>query len=162
MSEPSQPTVPHDRADSFNLEAPGLDAEAIMQELRARIRARRAEAKARGLDFEAYADGLYPLSPDAVFGRDLYESVRYAGLGYDKVNVEMALTESRLPLIGGAVQQLRAALHQLVLFYVNRLAARQIRFNEQVARSLAAMVRDLEAEVRDLRARIAELEAGRE
>jgi len=142
----------------FDLEAPDLDAEAIMREIRTRIRARRAEAKARGLDFEAYADGLYPLPPDALFSRDLYEAVRYVGLGWDKVGVEMTLTESRLPLVGGLVQRLRAALHELVLFYVNRLAARQIRLNEQTARALTILVRDLEAEIVDLRARTAALE----
>ncbi len=145
----------------FDLEAPDLDAEAIMREIRARIRARRAEAKARGLDFEAYADGLYPLPPDALFSRDLYEAVRYVGLGWDKVGVEMALTESRLPLVGGLVQRLRAALHELVLFYVNRLAARQIRVNEQTARALTILVRDLEAEIADLHARVTALEGDR-
>lgn len=143
----------------FQIEEGNLDSEAIMQEIRARIRARRAEAKAKGLDFEAYADGLYPLPPDAIFSRDLYEAVQYVALGYDKVNLELALTETRLPLVGGLVQQVRAALHAVVLFYVNRLAARQVRFNEQTARALTVLVRDLEAEVRDLRARLAELEA---
>ena len=139
----------------FDLEAPDLDAEAIMREIRARIRARRAEAKARGVDFEAYADGLYPVPPDALFSRDLYEAVRYVGLGWDKVGVEMALTESRLPLIGGLIQRLRAALHELILFYVNRQAARQVRFNEQMARALTVLVRDLEGEIANLRTRIA-------
>ncbi len=140
------------------IEAPDLDAEKIMQQIRARIRARRAQSKARGLDLEAYADGLYPLPPGAVFSRELYESVRYVSVGYDKVNVAPALTETRLPVIGGLVQRLRANLHTLVLFYVNRMAAQQIHFNEQVTRSLAAMVKDLETEVRDLRDRLAELE----
>jgi len=145
----------------FDLEAPDLDAEAIMREIRARIRERRAEAKARGLDFEAYADGLYPVLPDALFGRDLYEAVRYVGLGWDKVGVDMALTESHLPLIGGLVQRLRAALHELVLFYVNRLAARQVRVNEQTARALILLVRDLEVEIADLRTKIAAQEGDR-
>jgi hypothetical protein len=162
VSESSVPLASHDEVDSLGLEAPGVDAEAIMQEIRARIRARRARAKAQGLDWEAYADGLYPLPPDAILSRDLYEAVRYAGLGYDKVTVEMALTESRLPLVGRVVQRVRAALHELVLFYVNRMAARQIRFNEQTARALALLVRDLEAEVRDLGSRLAELEAKQE
>jgi hypothetical protein len=144
------------------IEAPDLDAEAIMQQIRARIRARRAEAQAKGFDFEAYADGLYPVPTDAVLSRDVHEAVRHLGLGYDKVNVEMALTETRLPLVRGLVQRLRFALHELVLFYVNRLAARQIRFNQQTARALASLVRDLEAEVLDLRARVAELEADQE
>lgn len=140
------------------IDAPDLDAEAIMQEIRARIRARRQEARARGLDFEAYADGLYPLPPDAVLSREVHEAVRYAALGYDKVSVELALTATRLPLIGGLAHRFRAALHALVLFYVNRLAARQVRFNKETACALTALVRDLEAEVRDLRARLAELE----
>jgi hypothetical protein len=153
QTSPTEEQVP-----AFELEAPDLDAEEIMQQIRARIRARRAESLAKGLDFEGYADGLYPLPPSAVFSRDLYESVRYVGMGYDKVNVAPALTETRLPVIGGLVQRLRANLHTLVLFYVNRLAAQQIHFNEQVARALTAMVKDLETEVRDLRARLAELE----
>lgn len=161
MSQESKPPNPDDRVDAFGLEAPDLDAEAIMQEIRARVRARRAEARARGLDWEAYADGLYPLPPDAVLSRDLHEAVRRAGLGYDKVPVDMALTETRLPLVGGLARRLRAALHELVLFYVNRLAARQVRFNEQAARALAALVHDLEAEVHDLRARLAALEVER-
>jgi hypothetical protein len=147
-----------DSTAKFSIEGNDIDAEAIMQEIRMRIRARRAEARSRGLDFEAYADGLYPLPPDAVFSRDLYEAVRYVGLGYDKVGVEMALTETRLPLIGRLGHRLRAALHAVVLFYVNRLAARQVRVNEQVARTLTTLVHDLEAEIRDLRARLAELE----
>ena len=146
----------------FDLEAPDLDAEAIMREIRARIRARRAEAKARGLDFEAYADGLYPVPSDAPFSRDLYEAVRYVGLGWDKVGVGMTLTESRLPVIGGLIQRLRAALHELVLFYVNQLAARQVRVNEQTARALTTLVRDLEAEIADLRVRLATMETPRE
>jgi len=144
--------------EPFDIEAPDLDAEAVMQEIRARLRARRDEARARGLDLEAYADGLYPIPADAVLSRDLHEAVRLAGLGYDKIQVEMALTETRLPVIGGLVQRLRAALHHLVLFYTNAAAARQVRYNRQTALALAALVRDLEAEIRDLRARIAALE----
>jgi hypothetical protein len=162
MAHPETPSAPDGHSQLSTIDAPDLDVEAIMQEIRARIRARRAEARARGLDFEAYADGLYPLPADACLSRDLHEAVRHVALGYDKINVEMALSENRLPLVGGLVQRLRAALHELVLFYVNRLAARQVRFNEQTARALTALLRDLEAEVQDLQARIAELEAGQE
>jgi hypothetical protein len=158
---PAAPT-PGDQTEQLRVESPDLDTESIMQEIRARLRARREQAKAQGLDFEAYADGLYPIDPDAVMSRDLHEAVRQAGLGYDKVNVEMMLTETRLPLLGGFVHRVRSALHGLVLFYVNRLAGRQIHFNEQTARALVAMVRDLEAEVRDLRARVSSLEASDE
>ena len=162
MTQRAKPADPGERTEAFELEAPDLDTEAIMQEIRARLRARRAEARSRGLDWEAYADGLYPLAPNAVLSRELYEAVRHVGLGYDKIPVEMALTETRLPLIGKLAHRLRMALHELMLFYVNRLAVRQVRFNEQTARALTTLVRDLEAQVRDLGARIADLEADRE
>lgn len=164
MAQLQSPPVPVDASpdgapEEFEVLAPDLDVETIMQEIRGRIRARRAEALAKGLDFEAYADGLHPLREDALMSRELYEAVRYVGLGYDKINVDMALTETRLPVVGSLVQRLRAALHEVVLFYVNRLAARQIRFNEQAARALTVLVRDLESEVADLRERLARLEA---
>ena len=152
----------NDPAAGFAIEGNDIDVEAIMQEIRARVRVRRAVAKARGLDWEAYANGLYPLASDAVLSRDLHEAVRYAGLDYDKIPLEMVLVDTRPPLAGRLVQRVRSALHELVLFYVNRLAARQVRFNEQTARALALLVRDLEAEVRDLRARLAAIEANHE
>jgi hypothetical protein len=162
MNQQFLESPPADSNEMLGIEAPDLDVEGIMQEIRARIRARRAEAKAKGLDYEAYADGLYPLPPNTILSRELYEAVRYAGLSHDKVNVEMALTTNRIPVLGDLVQRIRAALHELVLFYVNQLAARQSRFNEQTARALVTLVRDLEAEIRDLRARIDALEANRE
>jgi hypothetical protein len=147
-----------DPVAGFEIQGDDVDVEAIMREIRARVRARRAKAKARGLDWEAYADGLYPLPPEAVLSRDLHEAVHFAGLDYDKIPVEMTLVETRVPLIGGLVQRLRSALHELVLFYVNHLASRQVRFNEQTARALVFLVRDLESEIHDLRHRLAELE----
>jgi len=151
-----------DPAAGFEIESKDIDTEAIMQEIRARVRARRAEANAGGLDWEAYADGLYPLAPDAVLSRDVHEAIRHVGLEYDKISVEMAVVDTRLPVVGSLVQRLRAALHELVLFYVNRLAGRQVRVNEQTARALALLVRDLEAEIRDLRARLAAIETDSE
>lgn len=162
MNQQHLESPPTDDDEMFGLEAPDLDVEAIMQEIRARIRARRAEAKSLGLDFEAYADGLYPLPPGAVLSRETYEAVRHVSLGYDKVSVAMVLTETRIPVVGGLVQRIRAALHGLVLFYVNQIASQQTRFNERTAHAVTALVRDLEAEIRDIHARLAALEVGQE
>lgn len=154
----SGPVTSQDPDAAFQIEGTDIDAEAIMQEIRARLRARRDEARARGLDWEAYADGLYPVPSNAVLGRDLYEAVRHLSLAHDKANVDMMLTETQVPLIGGLIQRLRTALHELVLFYVNRLAARQARVNYQTSRAITLLLRDLEAEVRELRARVESLE----
>lgn len=157
----SQP-VSDDWTEQFDLEAAALDTEAIMHEIRSRIRTRRAEALAKGMDWQALAEGLYPLPPGATLSRELYEAIRHLELGYDKISVEMYLTETRLPLIGSLAHRLRAALHQLVLFYVNRLAAKETRVHEETTHALATLVRDLEAEIRDLRDRIAVLEVSQE
>ena len=149
-----------DPAAGFDIAGDDIDAEAIMQQIRARLRARRTEARARGLDFQAYADGLYPLPPDARLSPDLHEAVRSLNLSYDKLGVDLALTENRLPVVGRLAQRVRAALHELVLFYVNRLAARQVRVNQHTTRALTALVRDMEAEIADLRSRLDKLEGG--
>lgn len=146
----------------FQIEGEDIEARAIEQKIRARSQARQEEGQAQGLDYEAYARGLPPLPADAVFSRDLYEAVGQVGFGADKVGTELDLTETRMALVGGMVHRLRAAVHELVLYYLNRFEARQVRFNEQTARALAVMVQDLEAEVRDLRARLTELEDGQE
>ena len=147
-----------DAATGFQIAGEDIEAEVIGQEIQARSQARQDEAQAMGLDHEAYAQGLHPLPADAVFSRDLYEAVGQIGYGADKVSTGLELTDTRLPLVGGLAHRFRTAVHELVLFYLNRFEARQMRFNEQTARALAVMVRDLEAEVRDLRARLAELE----
>ena len=151
-----------DPASTFQIEGAEVDAEVIMQEIRARLHARREEARARGLDWQAYAEGLYPIPLDATFSHDLYEAVRHLSLEYDRVAVEMMLTENQLPIVGGLVQRVRAALHELVLFYVNRLAARQTRVNYQASRAMVMLVRELEAEIRHLRARIEILESAKQ
>lgn len=147
-----------DQVADFQIEGEGIDAEAVSQEIHSRSQARQAEAEARGLDYEAYASGRFPLPQDAVFSRELYEAVRQVEFGHGMVNVEMELTGSSLPVVGSLVQRLRAAVHELVLFYVARLEARQTRFNEQMARALTLLVRDLEAEMRDLQNRVGHLE----
>jgi hypothetical protein len=145
--------------EQFDLEAAALDTEAIMHEIGTRVRTHRAEALAKGLEWQAFADGLYPLPPGATLSRELYEAIRHLELGNEKIHVEMYLTETRLPLISGLVHRLRTALHELVLFYVNRLAAKETRVHEETTHALAMLVRDLEIELRDLRERVAVLEA---
>jgi hypothetical protein len=147
---------------SFEIQGQDIESAEIEQKVLARSQARRAEAEAEGLDFEAYASGRYPLPANAIFSRELYQALEQVRFSHDKVNVEMDLTETRLPLLGGLVHRLRAGIHELVLFYINRLEARQMIFNEQTGRALAILARDLEAQVRDLRSRLADLEADRE
>jgi hypothetical protein len=148
--------------DDFRIEGSGVDIEGTMNEIHARLRARREQAEAQGLDYDSYADGRYPLPPNAVLSRDVYDAVRHVQLASDKVNVEMLLTETRLPVIGGLVHRARKVLHELVLFYVRRLAARQTSFNQQTALALTAIVGEMEAEARRNRTHTAEGEGSQD
>ena len=158
-------------ADIVNIRDPEIDAEAIMRDIRARIRQRRAQAEAQGLDYEALAEGR-PAESVGRFEADLYYDLRRLSVSYDEVGVKLSLTETRLPLIGGVVQRVRAALHQVILYYVNMLARQQARINKYNLRVLTALTRDLEAdatsadiealrqEIAWLRERIEQLESG--
>jgi hypothetical protein len=148
--------------DDFQIEGSDVDVEGVVQEVHARLRTRREQAEARGLDYDSYADGRYPLPLNAVVSRDVYYALRRVQMACDKVNVEMMLTETRLPVVGGVVHRIRRVLHQLVLFYVQRLAARQTSFNQQTSLALTAIVREMEAEARRDSDRIAKGEASQD
>ena len=159
-----------DLNDIIEIRDPEIDAEAVMHQIRENIRKRRAEAEAKGLDYEAFVEGLYASKVSARFDHQLYYDLRRMGVGYDKVGVGLSLTESRIPVIAPVVQRIRHALHHLVIYYVNQLAAQQARFNEYVVRALTNLVKALEddpvpddvaalqEEVQELRDRLKDLE----
>ena len=158
-----------DLSNAIEIRDPEIDAEAIMRQIRENIRRRRAEAEARGLDYEALALGLPDPGEATRLDRSLHIALRRLLAGSDKIRVGLSLTQSRLPLLGPIVQRVRAALHQLVIYYVNMLAGQQARFNESAARLLAGMIEELEhdttpSEVETLRQEVEalkrQLEAG--
>jgi len=153
-----------DVSESIEIRDPGIDSEAIMRRIRENIRQRRTQAEAHGLNYEAFVEGLYAAKVSARFDHSLYYDLRRMSVSYDKIGVGLSLTETRLPLIGPVLHRVRAALHQLVIYYVNMLAAQQARYNEYMVRALSTLVKDLElgptpAEVEALRNEVAELRA---
>ena len=161
MNKPAQ--VPEDVQGVLEIRDPAVDAEAIMNEIRARIRQRRAQAEAQGLDYDAFVEGLYAAKTAARFDRELYYDVRRLRLSYNKIAVGLSLTTNRLPVIGPLVQRVRAALHHLVLYYVNMMAGQQMAFNECVVRALSRLVKNLEDEpapsdIKTLREQVNELQ----
>lgn len=141
---------------------PALDAEAIMREIRARIQQRRAQAEAQGLDFDALAAGRFTPDQPTRFTADLYYELRRLNLSGEQIGVGLSLTSSRWPLIGGLIQRVRLALHQVVIYYVNMLAQQQVRVNTYNTHAWSALMADLEtksAEVDVLRREVEELRA---
>ena len=163
-------TESHDVGDSIEIRDPAIDSEAVMQRIREKIRERRAQAEAQGLNYQAFVEGLYAANPTARFDHSLYYDLRRMSVAFDKVGVGLSLTETHMPVIGPWVQRVRAGLHQLVIYYVNMLAGQQARYNEYTVRALSGLIKGLEAgptpaevealrnDVTQLRARLAQLE----
>jgi hypothetical protein len=115
-----------------NVEQP-VDVEQIMQEIRAEILAQ------RGLD-AAVPTGGKRLPPE------FYEHLYQAALGHDQILVKSNAAPVKVPLIGALLSQLRQAAHQLVLYYVNQMAAEQTRVNHHLLQALTILSQELEKE----------------
>lgn len=98
-----------------------IDSDEIMARIRAAIAERRAVSGLPIAEFDALASGA-PVQPAlADLRRDLArlaEATRYGG-------VDMLLSDVRPSPVSKLIQRFRAALHEAILFYVNRLAAQQ-------------------------------------
>jgi hypothetical protein len=92
------------------------------------------------------------------FSTTVYDALDEASVVMDSIYVQPALTPPHLPLIGGLWQKVRIQAHNLVVFYVNRLAGLQGVFNREIVAALSGLVRDLDHDGRaDVRAEIAAL-----
>lgn len=84
-----------------------------------------------------------PLRGDR-FSEPVYDALEEASAVLEAIRVEPSLTPPHLPLVGGLWQGMRARAHELVVFYVNRLAGVQATFNREVVAALSALIRDLD------------------
>jgi hypothetical protein len=89
-------------------------------------------------------------APDGPLPASFYEHLNQARLAHDRIEPRVQLTPPNIPVIGRLVQPLRQKLHELILFYVNQLAANQIRFNAHILHSLAILSQELEKRDSDL------------
>lgn len=75
--------------------------------------------------------------------------------------IEMDVHESHAPVLGGVLNRVRMSLHELVLFYVNKVVEQQTDVNRAYAdalRDLLATVRTQSLELQELRNRLSQLE----
>ena len=113
-----------------------VNVEAIMREIREQILARKA--------VEVGPDQPLVKIDGKRFPADFYEHLYQAEMLHDQLQVKRFVSETNIPIIGGLVQRLRAALHQLVLFYVNQLAAQQIAVNAHLLRAISLISEEME------------------
>ena len=95
---------------------------------------------------------------------DLRKTVNSATKEYDKIWLELSIPASDKSFVA----RLKRPFHQLVLFYVNRIGQKQIKFNDRLLRAINHLVaseekknneiKELRKQLADLQKRIAELE----
>jgi hypothetical protein len=150
--------------DAIEYDESQVDVESIMQQIREYL-GRQSGKPARGAgrgDFLLWPRGGAG-SARNVLDSEVYDELYHANQTFDKSYVSLYLTPVRIPLLSALWQSVRARIHGLVLFYVNRLGETQIRFNSHVVRVLNAMVRDIDEDetpdqVAALEAKIVRLE----
>ncbi len=118
--------------DVIEVRDPGLDIQEIADQICERIQAHRKQAVADQEDYDAFVASLYKTAKETDFPGQAY-SLQQARMSYDNVAVSLSLTPPpKVPILGPLWQRVRVAVHNLVIFYVNRLAYRQIEFNKHI------------------------------
>ncbi len=148
-----KPEIPN---SLIEIHDPEIDPAQIMEQIRERIQRRREELGYPRQVFPTFGAAAYPGEPEGEdYDADLYYHLRQANQHYHQLGVEMVLApspRSRIPLIGPWWDRVRREAHQLVLFYVNRLAQRQVTVNRHLVSTLNRMAVQIQEQQRQIRA----------
>jgi len=145
---------------------PEINVESIMARIRENIRQRK-QTHPELFDLELPTFPVGDPSPDDVTDEGaLAFNLRQALVTADEIGVMMSPVASPLPVVGPLWAAFKRQMHGLVLYYVNTLAGKQIKFNRHVAHVLQRIVGQsateevvaLRQEIKVLRARIEQLE----
>lgn len=143
---------------------PEIDPAKIMEQIRERIQRRREELGYPRRAFPTFGAAAYPGEPEGEdYDADLYYHLRQANQHYYQLGVEIDLipsSGSRIPLIGPLWDRIRHEAHRLVLFYVNKLAQRQLTVNRHLVSTLNRMAVQIQEQRQRIRALEEELHKG--
>jgi hypothetical protein len=147
-----------DEKQIIEIRDPDINVEEIMNRVRERVRQRREQASAQGLDYDKLAEA------GAAAGRlpaDLYYELNLLCTNADAIGVSLAMRDRRLPFLNFLFFRIENLLHRLVVKYVNLMAGRQITLNRSTAHVLSGLTHALEerdARIDALEERVTELE----
>lgn len=116
--------------------SPNVDIEGIMREVRAEVLAKKS-ARIKNSPMATGVGGRR-------FPPAFYDHLYQAGLTFDVSTIELHVTKIPIPIIGPIVERLRQKFHELVLFYVNKLAAEQAEVNEHLLSAISVLSQELE------------------
>jgi hypothetical protein len=75
---------------------------------------------------------------------EFYEHLHQATAGYDQIDVRLDVSAANVPVVGGILQAVRRKLHELVLFYVNQTAVKQINVNHHLIQAVTILAEEIE------------------
>ena len=139
--------------DWLEIDDPEIDPAEIVEWIRSRIDQRREALGEPRDDFPTFGAAAYPGEPEGEFDVDLYYHLRQANEAYPQVGVGSDLVPSpvsRLPLVGRLWARVRTEAHNLVLFYLNKLAGQQAAVNRHLVSALNRLVIQVEAQEAEL------------
>ena len=113
-----------------------VDVEAVMRQIRAYIIAhRRTAGSAENIEMPAFDGRLDPA---------IYEQLYHATMVHDQISLSIHVVPSRTPIVGRFIDLARYKVHELVLYYVNQLAQKQMMFNRHLLGAVNGLVQEIE------------------
>jgi hypothetical protein len=157
MAEPTKVDDLGDIESIIEIRDEQINTAEIMRTIRVNLKKRRETAQAQGVNFDDFVRGLYT-DDKGHFDAAVYYNLRRAATLYDQITVKQYVSPRAMPVVGGLVQRVRSALHDLVIYYVNMLGSKQAMFNESILYALNALVEGLERDVERQSQEIASLQ----
>lgn len=148
----------------ITIDDPEIDVDQIVAQIQARICARRAALGEPRQDVPTFGAAAYPGEPVGAHDVDLYYHLRKANQTYTQLEIEPVLapsTATRVPILGRLWGRARLEAHNLVLFYLGRLAQQQLVVNRHLVGTLNRLAAQLQAQQAELDALRADIEATR-
>ena len=148
---------------SIRVNDPDIQVEQVKDQVANRLRARREEARAQGLDYDHLTDSdvIVPGSQEAT--TDLRARLRELDSMSQEIGGSLVVRDRQFPLLNRFFFGVETLLRKLVVKYVNRMAGRQLVFDKSVTEVMADLVARLEridANIVDIQKRMSELEKG--
>ena len=142
--------------DLIEIHDPEIEPSEIVAQIRERIRARREVLGYPQRQFPTFGTAAYPAEMEKEDAdADLAYHLRRANDLYYDLGIEPALSPSpatRLPLLGRLWALVRRETHNLVLFYVGKLARQQLAVNRHTVSTLNRMAVQLHEQRNQLEA----------
>jgi hypothetical protein len=144
----------------IDIRDPEINVEEIMARIRERLRQRRTQASAQGLDYDRLVGDDRTVA-SGTLSTDLYYDLHQLRTTAESIWVPSAMRDRHFPpLINSVLFRLENLFHRLALKYVNMLAGRQVVFNRAAVGVLTGTLRALEqnqARVETLEKQVSEL-----